>query len=106
MVNLNSIESVKEQLAQGNKLISLKREIIIDLAARTKGERVRASVQRLMMPNLDDEPQYQEDAENWLETYLPNFTTITIKGRGGQIASLPYTQKDKMLDKIIKIFNS
>lgn len=89
----------------GNKLKSLRRRIIIDLEKRSKIEIIRAVVDKVRFGNLNGN-EYEEEADEWLEKYLPNFTTITVQGKGGKIATLPYTEKEKMLDKIISIFNS
>lgn len=106
MVNLKTMESVEEQLALGNKLTSLNRRLVIDLSTQSKEEIVEASVDKLMMSNLDKEPPYSEEAKIWLEEFLPDFTTIVVRGKNGQVARVPYKQKDTTLPKIIQIFNS
>lgn len=53
------------------------------------------------MPRADAD---DELARAWLDKYTPDYTTISIKGRGGMLATLPYSQKD-MLPKILGIFN-
>lgn len=101
MTTLTDKDSILEQLANGNKLTSYKRIITIDLRANTKTETYQATVERLVMPNQDAD---DEMARAWLEKYTADYTTITIKGRGGMLATLPYAQKD-MLPRIIGLFN-
>ena len=106
MVTLKTVESVKEQLALGGKLTSLRRRFIVDLATKQKEEIVEATVDKLLLPDLDREAPYQAEAEEWIEKYLPDYTTIVVKGRGGAVARVPYREKDTMLPRILELFNS
>lgn len=106
MIKLKTIESVKEQLALGNKLHTLKRRFILDLETRQKEEVVEAEVARVLMANLEEEPPYKEEAEEWLDRYLPDYTTIVVKGKYGRVARVPYKERHILLPKIIEIFNS
>lgn len=101
MTTLTDKDSILEQLANGNKLTTYRRVITIDLTANTKTETYQATVEKLIMPQADAD---DELARAWLDKYTPDYTTISIKGRGGMLATLPYSQKD-MLPKILGIFN-
>lgn len=104
MYNLHEKETILEQLELGNKMESLTRQIIVDLRTGEKTENIKASVKSLILPN-DEPPPYKELAEQWLDDYLKENTIILIKGRGGQVASVPYSKKESMLPAIIKEFN-
>lgn len=106
MIKLKTIDSVREQLALGNKLHTLKRRFIIDLQTRKKEEVVEAEVARVVIANLDEEPPYIEEAEAWLDKYLPEYTTIVVKGKYGRVARVPFKERNVLLPKIIEIFNS
>lgn len=101
MTTLTDKDSILEQLANGNKLTSYRRVITIDLTANTKTETYQATVDKLIMPSADAD---DELARMWMDKYTPDYTTIQIHGRGGMLATLPYSQKD-MLPKILGIFN-
>lgn len=90
MTTLTDKDSILEQLANGNKLTSYRRVITIDLTTNTKEETYQATVDKLIMPNQDAD---DELARAWLDKYTPDYTTISIKGRGGMLATLPYSQK-------------
>lgn len=103
MTTLTDRDSILEQLAHGNKLTSYKRTIIIDLQHNTKVEQYQATVDKLIIPHGGGEAD-EEMAQMWLDRYTPDYTTIQVKGRGGMLATLPYSQKG-MLNRIVSIFN-
>lgn len=103
IMTLNNEESILEQLSYGNKAQSLACYIIIDLVKHTKEEKYKAEFAKVMLP--DGEAPYKEQAEKWWNEYKNDYTTITIKGKQGQVASLPYERKND-LEKIIRLFNT
>lgn len=106
-MDLYTLDAIREQLALGNKLTALRRVITIDLATRSKTETVTAKVERIMLPqDPGTPPPFEAEAAAWLDFHLGDYTTITVKGRGGALATLPYCKKDTMLPRIVSIFNS
>lgn len=106
-MDLYTLAAIQEQLALGNKLTALRRVITIDLATRSKTETVTAKVERVMLPkDPAAPPPYEAEAAGWLDAHLGDYTSITVKGRGGALATLPYSKKDTMLPRIVSIFNS
>lgn len=107
MMELSTLDTIREQLALGNKLSSLRRVITIDLSTRDKTETITAKVERAMLPQDPDTPApYEQEAAAWLAAHLGDYTTIRVQGRGGMIATLPHALKDTMLPRIVAAFNS
>lgn len=106
-MELYTLDAIREQLALGNKLTALRRVITIDLARQTKGETITAKIERVMLPQDPAAPlPYEHEAAAWLDAHLGDYTSITVKGRGGAVATLPYNKKDTMLPRIVSLFNS
>lgn len=97
-------EAIVEQLARGNKCQSLDYHVHVDLKTGKKTETIRADFERLLLPEESD-PIYMDDALNWLEEYKVHSGVIYIRGRHGQIASVPYCRKDIDLPKVMEVFN-
>lgn len=103
-MKLYTEDAIIEQLANGNKLRKIKRNIEINLEKKTKTEKVEGEFAELVLPDITD-TVICRDAETWYSEYISEFTTITIIGRDGRIATLPYSAKDR-LTEIINIFNT
>lgn len=102
-MTLNTENAILEQLALGNKATRLQKRVLIDLQQHTKEESIEADFPRILIK--DGDAPFQKDAEEWIDTYLPEYTSIIVKGKGGQVATLPYCEKDK-LSQIISLFNT
>lgn len=104
MTKLNTEDAIIEQLANGNKLRRIRKNIEINLENKTKVETVEGEFAELVLPDITDAESYRE-AETWYESYIGEFTSITVIGRSGRLATLPYSAKDK-LSEIVRIFNT
>lgn len=104
MTKLTTEDAIIEQLATGNKLRKLHKNITIDLTRKTKTEEVEGTFASINIPDGTDKDAYKE-AESWYRQYIGGYTTITVIGRHGQIATVPYGAKNR-LDDIIRIFNT
>lgn len=89
----------------GNKLSSIKRIIKVDLVSQTKQEELIADFEQLILPNEIDNAMFN-DATEWYDRFISDYTMIHISGKGGRFAAVPYKHKDKLLPQIITLFNT